>query len=164
MPKIKYKLTSDPTYNDYLGTIQFVHGVCEIDSEDVNKMQEIERFRIIGWTIDPVDGAPVEEKKPKRTRGKGKSKKGKRGKGSRGKKTASKPKLKPFKEAIELVEDKNGNLVEEKVDDGVGRLPEIKDNDQNDLFGGDEIEQSKDQPKLDGEGRSGDTGKDDSIG
>jgi hypothetical protein len=161
MPKIKYKLISDPTFNDYLGTIQFVHGVCEIDSEDVGKMQEIERFKVVGFEVERIDEVLVEEKKPRRTRGKGKSKKGKRGKGSR-KRTPPKPKPETYEE----IDDFMGPLTETK-ETPPKTLPHIEPGERvakPDLFEEKEIEQSTDQPEPDGEGRSGDSGKDDSIG
>jgi hypothetical protein len=160
MPKIKYKLISDPTFNDYLGTIQFVHGVCEIDSDDTGKMQEIERFKVIGFEVERIDEVLVEEKKPRRTRGKGKSKKGKRGKGSR-KRTPPKPKAE-IESAAKIMDREIG---EKSLEEVLPLSEETKDiNNEQDLFGGDEIEQSTDQPEPDGEGRSGDSGKDDSIG
>lgn len=136
MAVVEYKLVSDPTFNDYLGTLKFNYGICEVDTDDSGVMQRIKDLGMIGFQIEPLEGLPVEEKTASVKRKKRKKKR-------KRKKPASKPAVKEVvsepeqEEATDLIES---NYIEPT---------------------GGNIEQTENKPEHDGEGRSGDDREDD---
>lgn len=143
MPIVKYKLVSDPTFNDYLGTLQFKFGICEVNTDSEKEMKRIVDLGMIGFQIEPLEGLPVEEKKAsvKRTKRKKKRKR---------KRKAFTPKLVVSGIITEVSPGKEMN-------DPLEKLPEFDNTETT----GEQIEQTENKPEHDGEGRSGDDREDD---
>lgn len=155
MATVKFRFISDPTFNDYAGTIQFTNGVCEIDEGDYAKLKELERFKTInGWVFEKIGGDPVPEK-PNKSSSKRKSRK-------------KKKKKKP----ATIVKKAGGAMSIKEAADFVADLPLPNSNPklfENEKMGSfdieteEKIEQTENQPEHDDSRRGGDTREDDPL-
>lgn len=178
MATIKFKLVEDETFNDYLGTIQFKYGICEFDASDTSKMRQIENLRMQGFKLENYVGEtpnpyvpaipPPTGKKAKAALKKEKAAaaRAKRKKEARAKAKVAKAKAKAATKAKTQVVKPNEQATPSKesgnIYDKAEKVEDSTTNSGNNVTE-EKVEQSKDKPESDGKGRSGNTGKNDTV-